>query len=296
MGLVDFILNLAGLLLWLNWLSVRADALARPAAATLAGTLRKAGAGRTRRWLFGASLAALLIIRAFFYWQIGAGVGWTPKLNLGAIMLSFPLSYRGDFFGVMLLYSLLSFLVVLVGFYLWLLLLSFLGGRGVEGDPFLRLTQGYLGPVARWPWYVRLILPWAGVALLWIVVNPMLSWLQLVPPAVSWGHRLQQASLLGVSAFLTWKYLIAGLLTLHVLNSYVYLGNYPFWSFVSLAAQSLLRPLRWVPLRVDKVDFAALIGIALVLGAAFLAEQGRDVPFTLLRIPSLADLYRKLPL
>lgn len=246
--------------------------------------------------MFGAGLALLLVSRAFFYWQMGAGVNWTPKLSLGAITLSFPLSFRGDFFGLMLLYSFLSFLAALVGFYLCLLLLSFLGGRGGEGDPFLRLTQGYLGPVARWPWLVRLALPWAGVALLWLMLNPVLSWLQIVPPAVSWGHRLQQAVLLGISAFLVWKYLIAGLLALHVLNSYVYLGNYPFWTFVTVAAQNLLKPLRCVPLRVDKVDFAPLLGIAIVMGAAHLAEQGRDVPFTVLRVPSLADLYRKLPL
>src|SRR3990172_8127678 len=142
MGLIDFTLNLAGLLLWLHWLSIRFAPLARPAAATLAGTLRKAGPARVRRWMFVAGLALLLGARAFFYWQIGAAVNWTPKLTLGVITLSFPLSFRWDFFGLMLFYSLLSFVAVLAPFYLWLLLLSFLGGRGSEGVPFPRLPGG----------------------------------------------------------------------------------------------------------------------------------------------------------
>ena len=42
MGLIDFILNLAGLLLWLNWRAAKADPLGKPAPATLIGTLRRA--------------------------------------------------------------------------------------------------------------------------------------------------------------------------------------------------------------------------------------------------------------
>ena len=296
MGIIDFILNLAALLLWMNWLPVRFDPLARASAATLVGTLRKAGEPRKRRWVFGASLVLLLVARAFFYWQIGAGVNWTPKLNLGAITLSFPLSFRGDFFGLMLLYSLISFMVVLTGFYLWLLLLSFLSNRGNEPGPFFRLVQVHLGPVARWPWPMRLLLPWAGVALLWLMVNPLLVRMQIVPPPVSWGHRLEQGAILGVSSLLVWQYLIGGLLALHILNSYVYLGRHPFWNFVTLAAGSLLKPLRRLPMRVDKVDLSPLLGIAIVMGLAYLAENGRDIPFTTLRLPSLADVYRKLPL
>jgi uncharacterized protein YggT (Ycf19 family) len=296
MGFVDFILNLAGLLLWLNWLSIRSDPLARPKANSLVGTLRKAGHSRANRWLFIAGLALLLALRAVFYWQVGPAVNWTPRVNLIAITLPFPLSYRGDFFLLMLLYSLLSFVAVLMGFYLWLLLLSFLGGRGGEADPFLRLARTHLGPVARWPWPTRLAAPLATGALLWLASSPLLAALHLVPPPQSWAHRLEQAVLLGLSTYLAWKYLVAGLLALHILNNYVYLGNHAFWNFVTLAAQSLLKPLRRFRLRVDKVDFAPLVGVAIARAVAHLAENGRDLPFTLLRIPSLADLFRSLPL
>src|SRR5579872_1575358 len=103
MPLIDFILNIAGLLLWLNWLAVQSDPLTKTSAASLVGTLKKAGAVAPRRWKFLAGLIALLLLRASVYWQIGAAVNWTPKLELEFIDLSF----RSDYYGRMLLFSLL---------------------------------------------------------------------------------------------------------------------------------------------------------------------------------------------
>ena len=78
----------------------------------------------------------------------------------------------------------------------------------------------------------------------------------------------------GLGSYLSWKYLIGGLLALHLVSSYVYLGNQPFWHFVAPTGRNLLRPLRRVPLRLGKVDFAPLVGIALVFLAAEFAERG----------------------
>ena len=117
MGLIDFILNLAGLLLWLNWRSIRFDPLGRRMPATLIGTLRRAEPRRLRRWHLLAALGGLLLLRAALYWQIGSGVGWAAgKLDLGVIELSF----RSDSFGRILLFSILSFGLTLGVFYLWL--------------------------------------------------------------------------------------------------------------------------------------------------------------------------------
>lgn len=265
MALIDFILNLAGLLLWLNWLSIRFDPLARPSAATLVGTLRKAGHARTHRWVFIAGLVTLLLVRAFFYWAIGSAIAWSPNLVLvGDIKLYFPLSAAAYYLGLTALYSVLSFGRFLVGFYTWLLLLSFLGERGCDGDPFLRLARAHLGPVARWPWPVRLALPLFGVALAWLAIGPLLTWLELIPGTASWEHRLEQATLIGAGGYLSWKYLIGGLLALYILNSYVYLGRHPFLAFITAASQSLLKPFRPVPLQISKVDFAPLVAVAIV--------------------------------
>ena len=131
MGIIDFILNLAGLLLWLNWRSLRFDPLGKRTPATLIGTLRRAEPRRLRRWHLPAVLGGLLFLRAVLYWQIGSGVGWAAgKLNLGVIELSF----RSDYFGHILLFSLFSFGLTLGVFYLWLLLFSLINGRGAEGE------------------------------------------------------------------------------------------------------------------------------------------------------------------
>ena len=110
MGLIDFILNLAGILLWLNWLSLRLDPLMRTTPVTLAGTLRRAEPHRLKRWHFLAALGALLLLRALLYWQIGSAADWTPNLPLGDLDIVIP--FRSDNGWRMLLFSGLSFAVM----------------------------------------------------------------------------------------------------------------------------------------------------------------------------------------
>ena len=71
MSLIDFILNLAALLLWFNWWAARVDPLAAATPSTLAGTLRRAGKSSGSRWHWPAGIAGLLLTRALFYWLIG---------------------------------------------------------------------------------------------------------------------------------------------------------------------------------------------------------------------------------
>jgi hypothetical protein len=117
-----------------------------------------------------------------------------------------------------------------------------------------------------------------------------MAWLRLVPelpPTHAWALVAEQGMVVGFSVILAWKFLIIGLLLLHVLNSYVHLGGHPFWNFVTLTAHNLLRGLAWLPLRAGKVDFAPLVAIALVWGMAWVLMNSRFSLFT---------LYQKLPL
>lgn len=277
MGVIDFILNLAGLLLWLNWRSLRFDPLGQRTPATLIGTLRRAEPRRLRRWHLPAALGGLLLLRAVFYWQIGSGVGWAAgKLNLGVIELSF----RSDHFRHILLFSFFSFGLTLGVFYLWLLLFSILDGP----EPFHRLVRMQLGPVDRWPRWLKLSLPLVLTALLWWLASWVLAWLAIVPPPVSAAHRIEESLIIGLGSYLAWKYAAGGLLVLHLLNSYIYFGKHSFWYYVTAEAQTLLRPLRAVPLRAGKADFAPVVGLVLVFLFTELAERG------------LAALYLRLPL
>jgi uncharacterized protein YggT (Ycf19 family) len=219
----------------------------------------------------------LLFLRAVLYWQIGSGVGWTAgKLNLGVIELSF----RSDYFGLILLFSLFSFGLILGVFYLWLLLFSILAGP----EPFHRLVRLQLGPIDGLPGWVKFILPPLLVAPLWWLASWLLAWWTIVPQPVSALHRVEESLVIGLGSYLAWKFAAGALLILYLLNSYIYFGKHPFWNYVTNEAQTLLRPLQIIPLRAGKVDFAPVVGIALVFLLGELAER------------CLAALYLRLPL
>jgi uncharacterized protein YggT (Ycf19 family) len=198
-------------------------------------------------------------------------------LNLSVITLSF----RSDYFVRMLLFSIFSFGLTLGVFYLWLLLLSIL--TGPEPLPFHRLVRMPLGGIDRWSRGVKFLLPLMVTATLWWLASWLLAWLQVIPEPVSPAHRIEESLVIGLGSYLTWKHLIGALLVLHLLNSYIYFGKHPFWSYVNAGAQALLSPLRVVPLRAGKVDFAPVVGIVLVFLVAELAGRG------------LVLLYEKLP-
>ncbi|MGH7951260.1 MAG: hypothetical protein ACREFE_04990 [Limisphaerales bacterium] len=275
MALVDFILNFAGLLLWINWRSMKFDPLNKRAPATLVGTLRRAAPSRFRQWYLPAAIGALLFLRALFYWQIGSAGGWIGKLDLGIAMFFF----RSIFFGKIFLFSILSFGQTLGIFYLCLLLLSILSGP----EPVHQLARIQLGDIDRWPRWLKFILPLTATALLWWLTSWLLEWLQIIPKSISAAQRIEESLVIGLSSYLVWKFVIGALLVLHLLNSYIYFGKSPVWNYINAASQTLLWPLRKIPLIVGKVDFSPAVEIAIVFFVAELAERG------------LVFLYGRLP-
>jgi hypothetical protein len=245
MEIVDFILNLAGLLLWLNWRSLPFDPFNKRTPATLVGTLRRAAPSRFRHWHLLAGIAALLVLRAVFYRQIGPAAHWTGKLDLGVVALSF----RSDLFARMILFSALSFGLTLGIFYAWLLLLSLLNGKSANDGPVHRLVRMPLGGIDGWPRWAKMISPFAATALLWWLASWLLARLEIIPPPVSAAHRIEESVIIGLGSYLVWKFIAAALLVLHLLNAYIYFGRHPFWNYVNATAQNLLAPLRKIPLR-----------------------------------------------
>jgi hypothetical protein len=298
-GIIDCIWNLACLLLWLNWRSTSYDPLGQRRPATLIGTLRQAAPQREYRWHSLAVLAGLLLLRAGIYWQIGSAANWTGALSLSVTTLSF----RSDYFFRMLLYSTLSFGVTLGVGYLWLLLLSLLAGP--EPPPFHRLVRVQLGSIDRWPRWLKGLLPLLFTAAFWWLVSWPFAWLH-PRPVMSAAHRLEEALVIGLGSYLAWKYIAGALLVLHLLNSYIYFGKHPLWAYVNATAQTLLSPLRAVPLRAGKADFAPVVGMVLIFLFAHFAQYGIKTPGRtgehgqrlppLIEIPGLVDLYARLPL
>ncbi|RPI92632.1 MAG: hypothetical protein EHM39_13440, partial [Chloroflexi bacterium] len=223
MGIIDFILNAAGLLLWLSWRSFRFDPLSRTAPATLVGTLKPAHPRGVKGWQFIVGLVVLLFARALLYWALGSPVKWTPKLHMNVVVLAF----RNDLFHSVLLYSVLGFAQALLIFYFWLLVLGALTRSSVEPDPVTRLVRLHVGVVARWPWPVLLLLPGVVVAGLWTALHPLLVWAGVLPRVGSLLVLLEQSLLLTGALVLTLKFVLPLFLLLYLVASYVYLGSNP---------------------------------------------------------------------
>jgi uncharacterized protein YggT (Ycf19 family) len=265
MGIVDLILNVAGLLLWLNWRSIRYDPMTQRTPATLMGTLRRASPERIRRWHFLVFIAALLLLRAMLYRWIGSATGSTTSyLDFGATSQGF----RHDIFLQSLAFSFFSFVRALGILYIWLLFFSILAGP----EPISRLIRIPLGRVDDWPRRVKIILPFLVTAICWWLA----SWIfEKLPPqlASSLAQKFQASIVIGLSSYLVWKFPACAILLLHLLSSYVYFGRHPLWNYVDQTAQKMLRPLKPIPLRVARVDFAPVLAIAIIFLVSEMAER-----------------------
>ncbi|MEI2726994.1 MAG: hypothetical protein V9H26_26870 [Verrucomicrobiota bacterium] len=300
MTLIDFILNLAALLLWFNWRAARIDPLATATPSTLAGTLRRAGKTTFAGWHLPAAISVLIFVRGIFYWLIGTAVPWTGTLDVGVISVPF----RSDLFGRMLLYSMLSFAMALTVFFIWLILLSSLMPATAEVAPLRGLLRSQLGRVERWPWGIKLLLPFLLVTTAWWLVSWPLTYAEILPRPGSVAQRTEQALLVGLGSYLAGKVLIGGALGLYLVSSYIYFGRHPFWQQLDEVSRRLLVPLRRLPLRLGKVDFAPVLGIGLAFLLAHMVENGiRTSPrkdatgrpqARLLEIPGLVELYQRV--
>jgi uncharacterized protein YggT (Ycf19 family) len=229
------------------------------------GSLRRAVPTRFRHWHLLAAIGALLVLRAALYWQIGSSAGWTGKLDLGVTTIFF----RSNYFDQMLLFSVFSFARILGILYLWLVLLSILDGP----MPTRRFVKMQLGEIDNWPRWMKFLLPLLVTALFWGLASWPFAWLHQ-RPAMPAAQRIEEALVIGLGSYLVWKFLIAALLVLHLLGSYIYFGKNPFWNYVDATARNLLRPLEKIPLRAGKADFAPVVGIALAFLIAELAGRG----------------------
>lgn len=277
MSLIDFILNVAGLLLWLNWRAIPFVPASRPGM-SLVSTVRPAGRP-TPRVYYLVTLVAMLVIRAIVYWQLGTQIDWSPRIPLGPVTVWF----RSDLPGRMLLFSFLSFGVALGILYLCLLVLSWVHAPAADTDPAQRLVRAHLGRLDRWPTALKMLLPLLVTAMVWCAFYPLLVKLRIMPGDVNspW-IVVAQGAVIGLAVYLVLKFFLVAVFALYLLNSYVYLGEFPLWNFINLTARGLLRPIKWIPLQMGKIDLAPIFAIVLVLVSARFSQQ------------ALSQLYQKL--
>ena len=262
---IDFILNVAGLLLWLNWRSARLDPFTRGVPATLGGTVRRAEPMRLKRWHFLAALVALLMIRAFFYEHIGPAANWTPKLNLLVVTPAFPLAIHSHPFLSALAFSAASFLRVLIVFYFWLLAIAIINRHETSPDPLQKLLLVQIGRVARWPLALQLLLPFIIVIGFWALFHPLFVSLGVTTHIRSNALLIAQGAVLAPIVFLSLRILLLAFLIVHLIVNYVYLGTNPVWEFISTTSRNMISPLSRLQLRVGRIDLAPVIGIVLII-------------------------------
>lgn len=266
MNVIDFILNLACLLMWLNWRALRFERLERPAPVSLAGTLRRAETKRLEGWPLLAGVAGLLLLRSVIYAQIGPAANWTPRIDCGAVSLAFRTDSRLlEGFTDMLLYSVLSFARVIVVFYFWLLALTVIHRPASEGEPLHRLVRLHLGWAATWPAWVQIPFPLVSLTAMWVLLYPALVRTGSLSPAQSFLHIVEQGAIVGAGIYLTLKYLVPLILLLYLVASYVYLGSSPVWDYINAVASRIILPLQRLPFRVGRVDFTPVIAAVIVL-------------------------------
>jgi hypothetical protein len=255
---LDAILNLAIALLWLQWRSTR-TALTPLPTKSLLSLLQPTEHARVGAGVL-LVLAAVVLLRAFFYWQIGTPLGWRATLRLGVL----PLDFRSDFLGLMLIYSALAAGLAIVVAFLWLTLLHTVNHRVSGEEPFTKWIRRVLGRAARGPGWLAFLWPLIMGAVAWLTLRPLLVSLALLPASSSLRHLAGEALLVGLGTYLAWAPLLISVLVLQVLNSYIYFGAHPFWGFIETTGRNLLRPLAALPVRVGRIDFAPVLGIALV--------------------------------
>lgn len=306
MGLLDFILNLVGLLLWFNWRAARFDPLSKFTPATLAGTLRRAEKTSLKRWHLPLALVGLIVIRALIYnvlySEFGSELNWAGKVDVGT--LSIPFCGKTSSLLTMLLYSFYSFGVTLTVFLLWTLLLSILKSGASETDSLRQFLRLHLGKTETWHCAAKVFLPLLMIIPIWWLGSWLLTYWEILPQVSGILPRFEQALIVGLGSYLAWKYLTVGVLLLYFVSSYVYFGKQPFWQHLDVIARLLLTPLRPLPLRFGKLDFAPIVAIGIILLFTQVVEQGIELPWgndaagkpkaRWIDVPGLVDLYQRV--
>lgn len=258
------ILNLIGLLFWVLW---RAGTLPRPKPANaIAGPTPQRGKIFKHSWVYLLGLIILLTLRAVFYNQFGPGLNWIPSLEL----IHEAPHFRSDIFSRAIAYSILSFSRWLSAFYLCLALLITIIPKEYSAGiwrSFLHCQFGRLSGLPK-------ISLWIGALLLASLLHIIeIEWMALIGVRVENSQNYSHLPLLIMLDFRAATYLTMGIVTLYILNSFVYFGEKKFWKNIDDYGNQLLTPVRSIPLVVGKADLAPFLVMAIAYGLSYILRH-----------------------
>jgi uncharacterized protein YggT (Ycf19 family) len=146
-----------------------------------------------------------------------------------------------------------------------LLALAIINRRTTNPDPLHKLLLLQLGRPGRWPLIVQLALPFLASAALWMLCHSLLVRIGVTSHIRSNLVLLAQGLALGLSEYLSLKFLLLAFLFAHLTTSYVFLGSNPVWDFIGTTSRNILSPLNRLPLRWGRIDAAPILGIVLII-------------------------------
>lgn len=262
MDWADHLLNFAALLLWLGFRGVGVGTHVRPVRASLAG-----------RFGCGAALLVLLAARSWFYWRVGSELRWVPWLNLGVTTIPF----NSLILQRMWIYSACSFAVWWGTFHCGLNLLSMLTHSRRDSDPWAAWVAAQLGLFSRLPAWFKPLLPGGALAWLWLIAQPHLTAIGVVPAPGQADRVWQQGLVLGGTTLIAGLAFLVPVLLIHFTNLVAHLGSGRWLAFTELVATRATRPIDWLPLKVDGVNLASgVLAAGLLVGNWFaLSGLGR---------------------
>ncbi len=264
MKTIDWLLNLAALIIWLRWLSFF-SATTR-ITLTLATVVKSTEKGSKRGFFPLFIIGLILLGKAIFFYYSGAITNFNPILDLTAISIPF----KSALFTMTLLYSVLSFLLFLIVFYFWLCILSVLNYRE-ELDIYHRKIIQHLGIIGKLPAFFRFLAPFVITAFLWFIVSLLFSKMGIITLPKSFPKHLLQSALLSMGLIFSLKYLVIIICALFLCYTYFYLGIHPFWAFIGITGKRLLKLIRWI--RLGPLDLSPLVMTIVVVYLCLLGEK-----------------------
>ncbi len=256
---INLLLNLAGLGLWIGAFvfSRAAGRLSRPL--TLLSTLRPETSAAHGRLVLLGSLTAMLVLRAAAYWNFSTTGSRLPSVDFGILSISF----RSDLFTDMLAYSIGSFLVFLYLYYLWMLGISLCCRSSGPVDSIENFVKQQFRFLASWHVGWKVFASLSAGAGLWLAVGSALLVFGIgeIPREWSVPTLLLQSPFVAASFGCSFLLVMAVVLALHLINSYVYFGEHAVWPFIDRTAKVYLSPLRRFPLMLGRFDFSPILGI-----------------------------------
>lgn len=268
---INLLLNLAGLGLWAGAFAFSRDAVRLSRPLTLLSTLRPETSAAHGRLVLLGSLTAMLVLRAAAYWNFSTSGGRLPSVDFGILSISF----RSDLLTDMLAYSISSFLVFLYLYYLWMFGISLCcrsSGPVNSIENFLNQQFRFL---ASWHVGWKVFASLSVGAGLWLAVGSALLFFGIGEiPQESVSTLLWQSPFVAASLGCSFLLVMAAVLALHFINSYVYFGEHAVWPFIDRTAKVYLSPFRRFPLMLGRFDFSPILGILAFWFLNWIGDRG----------------------